>query len=177
MYYHELMNTLRFLIRSAASLIALLLLIVFVIRVFAPGNADTAAIFKLLANVQPLLDTVTGWLVYPMQVALDWLTPYFPQWLKDWFPITQAAGAFHALGELILKIPNLASTELGKQLKAVEYGRVFPGVLDWRLWLAIGLWGLVESLLLKLVIRIEARLYRQRIRHRDAEMMRSLRDK
>jgi hypothetical protein len=171
------MNTLRFLIRSTFSLVALWLLLVFFIRVFSPGNVDTEAVFKLIALVQPFLDAGTFLLIWPVQAALDWILPYLPHSWHEWFPVTQAAVLFEWLGTLFLKLSNLAETDWGRSMAEVRYKDVFPGILDWRLMLAIGFWGWIESLLLKLVITLEAKLYRQHIRQRDADILHSLRDK
>lgn len=171
------MNTLRFLIRSTFSVVALWLLLVFFIRVFSPGNADTEAVFKLIAQVQLVLDAGTFLLVWPVQTLLDWILPYFPSSWREVFPVAQAAGLFEWLGSLLLQLSNLAETDWGRAMAAIRYKEVFPGILDWRLLLAIWFWGWVESLLLKMVITLEARLYRQHIRQRDADILYSLRDK
>lgn len=171
------MRFLRTLIRFAASLAALWLLLAFVIRVFSPGNVDTEVIFKAIAIIQPILDAGVALLVFPVQWALDFINPYLPAGVKSWFPITQAASFFKALCDLFLKIPGLAITELGRQLQQVQYKTIFPGVLDWRLLMAIGLWGFVEAQLLKVIIWIEAKQYRNHIRQRDADILAGFRDK
>jgi hypothetical protein len=172
------MPVLRILIRAVASVIAFLLVFVFVVRVFAPGNADTQAIFRLIGLVQPFLDAGAAFLVFPVQLPLDWLSPYLSAGIKLWFPLTQAAPFFEALVEFVVgTIPGLAAMQVGRKLLDASYPTIFPGVFDWRLVMAIAFWGFVESLLLKGVILIEARLYRSRIRQRDADILASLRDR
>lgn len=170
------MPALRILIRTIASLVVFLLLIAFTIRVFSPGNADTKAIFQLINTIRPFLDAGVALLVFPVQLVLDWLSPFLSAGIKAWFPITQAGPFFEGLAEFVGKIPGLASTEVGRKLLDAPYPTIFPGVLDWRLLVAIGFWGFVESLLLKGVIFIEAKLYRSHIRRRDADILAGLRD-
>ncbi|WP_373532061.1 hypothetical protein [Vampirovibrio sp.] len=171
------MPVLRTLIRTAASVIAFLLLFAFILRIFAPGNADTRSLFQLISFIQPFLDASVAFFVFPVQWVLNWLTPYFPAGMSAWFPITQAAAFFEGLVVFVFSIPSLAATALGQQMLEAPYPTIFPGVLDWRLLMAIGFWGLIESLLLKVIISIEARTYRSHIRKRDADILAGLRNR
>jgi diguanylate cyclase (GGDEF)-like protein len=72
-----------------------------------------------------------------------------------------------------LKLPHVADSPPGRALRNANLNVLFPGIVDWRLLLALPVWGWVESFLLKVVIHAEAFQYRQYIRQRDADMMQS----
>lgn len=170
------MSTLRLLIRLCFSLIAFCLLLTFFIRIFAPGNADTEAVFKIIALVQPWLDRAVHWLIWPIDWACDRVLPFLPSGWKSWFPLMPAHTLIGKLVEWILKIPNLLDSSLGLALRHAELKTLFPGVADWRLLLALPLWGWIERLCLGVINRIDARLYREKIRQRDAAYVQSLQD-
>ncbi len=177
LYYDQRMNGLRTFVRTMISLIALWLLLMFAVRIFAPGNADTEAVFKMIAMVQPLLDAGTYCLIWPIQLTLDWLSPYLPADVRAWFPVSQAAQFFQTVNTWILALPNLSTSDVGRQMAGINFKYVFPGVLDWRLMLGLCFWGVIENILLKLIIGMEAKQYRTHIRQRDADILASLRDK
>lgn len=64
---------------------------------------------------------------------------------------------------------------MGAQLRNADYESLFPGVMDWRLLMALPVWGFVESMLLKLLIHVEAFFYRNYLRQRDAALWDSYR--
>lgn len=170
------MNMLRFLIHQIFSVVAFWLLLVFFIRIFSPGNADTEVVFRFIAPALPILDNGASLLTLPIQVVLDWVLPYLPAAWLNGFPAAEAAGFFGAIGNFILNLGNLAATDFGRSLAAIHYKTIFPGILDWRMPLTIWFWGWIESLLLQLVIRLEAFMYRQHIRHRDADILQAVRN-
>jgi diguanylate cyclase (GGDEF)-like protein len=169
------MNGLRTFVRTIISLIALWLLLMFAIRIFAPGNADTAAVFKTIAMLQPLLDAGTYFLIWPIQLVMDWLSSYLPADARVWFPVSQAAPFFQTINTWILALPSLSTSDVGRQMANVNFKYVFPGVLDWRLLLGLCFWGVIENMLLKLIIGVEAKQYRSHIRQRDADILASFR--
>lgn len=165
------MNTLRAWVRLLFSVLTLLLLTVFMLRIFSPGNPETAYIFQKLQWVQPRLDQVCAVLVAPVSWVLEKVNPFFPAAWKAWFPISPAGAFFSKVSQWALTLPGLMTTPAGKQLHAANYGLLFPGVVDWRLLLALPFWGFVESWLLKLLIYLEAWLYRLHVRQRDAQLL------
>lgn len=171
-----MINLLRFWARWLFSVLTLVLLLTFMVRIFSPGNAETAYIFRAIQPIQPWLDQICAALVWPVGWALEKLEPFLPATWKAWFPISPAAAFFTNVSEWVLKIPGLAGTVAGKQMQAADYGALFPGVVDWRLLLALPVWGFAESLLFGLFIRMDAWTYRWGIRRRDAAFMKSLRE-
>ena len=170
-----MINTLRFWVRLFSSAVALLLSIVFMIRMFAPGNAETAYAFKAIQPLQPFLDTACAFLTLPVTFLLEKLSGVIPATLKSWFPLASASAFFHLLGQWVLKIPRLGETAMGAQLRNADYEFLFPGVMDWRLLMALPVWGFVESVLLKSLIHVEAFFYRSYLRQRDAALWNSYR--
>ncbi len=168
-----MMSLLRFWVRLSASAIAFLLLLVFVIRVFAPGNPDTATLFQMLAVIQPVLDTAVIILSWPVQQVCQWVQHFLPVAWQDGFPVTSAAWCAQALVDAFLQLPGMMASPLTPALLDVHYESRFPGVLDWRLILSIAFWGWVESLFLKGINIVDARLYRHQIRQRDEALLRS----
>ncbi len=168
-----MMRLLRFLVRLTASSIAFLLLLVFVIRVFAPGNADTAAVFKMLSLIQPVLDTAVMILTWPVQQVCQWGQHFLPVSWQSGFPVTSAAWCAQVVVDAFLQLPGMLASPLGPPLLDVSYDSQFPGVLDWRLLLSVVFWGWVESLVLQGVNIVDARLYRHQIRQRDEALLRS----
>jgi diguanylate cyclase (GGDEF)-like protein len=171
-----MISLLRFLVRFTASSIAFFLLLVFVIRVFAPGNADTAAIFKALGFIQPVLDGGVMILSWPVQQVCQWVLPLVPVAWQDRFPVASAAGFVQALVDTFLQLPGMMNSPLGPQLLDFSYGAYFPGVLDWRLLLSVAFWGWVESGILKGLNVLDSRLYRYEIRRRDEALLRSFQE-
>jgi diguanylate cyclase (GGDEF)-like protein len=163
-------------VRFTASSIAFFLLLVFVIRVFAPGNADTAAIFKALGFIQPVLDGGVMILSWPVQQVCQWVLPLVPVAWQDRFPVASAAGFVQALVDTFLQLPGMMNSPLGPQLLDFSYGAYFPGVLDWRLLLSVAFWGWVESGILKGLNVLDSRLYRYEIRRRDEALLRSFQE-
>lgn len=168
-----MMRLLRFLVRSTASSIAFLLVLVFVIRVFAPGNADTMAVFKMLAYIQPFLDTAAAILAWPVQQVCLWGQHYLPTAWQNAFPVTSAAGCAQMLADAFLQLPGMMTSPLAPQLLDTPYESLFPGVLDWRLLLAVAFWGWVESLMLHSINILDARLYRNQTQQRGEALLRS----
>ncbi|WP_303673332.1 GGDEF domain-containing protein [Vampirovibrio chlorellavorus] len=168
-----MMSLPRFLVRLSASCIAFLLVLVFVIRVFAPGNPDTAAFFQLLALIQPVLDTAALILSWPVQQICQWVQHFLPTAWQGGFPVSSAAGCAQALVDGFLQLPGMMTSPLAPALLDVHYESQFPGVLDWRLLLSVAFWGWVESLFLKGLNIVDARLYRHQIRQRDEALLRS----
>lgn len=168
------MNTLRFWIRFLFTVLTFLLLVAFVLRILAPGNPETAILFQKIQFIQPWLDQACAWLVLPISYLLDWVNPHLPATWRAWFPISPAGPFFSLVSSWLLKIPGLANSPFGAQLQTANFSLWFPGVMDWRLLLALPIWGFVESLILKFLIYIEAGLYRFSLRQRDADMVKSL---
>lgn len=168
-----MMSLLRFWVRLSASAIAFLLLLVFVIRVFAPGNPDTATLFQMLAVIQPVLDTAVMILNWPVQQVCQWGQHFLPLAWQSGFPVTSAAWCAQALVDGFLQLPGMMTSPLAPALLDVHYESRFPGMLDWRLILSIAFWGWVESLFLQGINIVDARLYRHQIRQRDKALLRS----
>jgi hypothetical protein len=167
------MKFLRTLIGLIFSFIPMLLLVAFAIRMFAPGNNDTAFIFQKIQVVQPLLDAAAGFLSYPVTFLWDMLVGFMPSLRNPWFPVAASDQVMGVLVGMLLKIPKIMDIPVGPALRDADLGALFPGVMDWRLLVVLPLWGRVESLLLQIINQVEARRYRSYIQQRDAEMARS----
>lgn len=170
------MNVLRTLIRIVFTLVPMVLLLAFIIRIFAPGTNETAFVFQKLQMVQPVLDAVAGFLILPITYAWGWLIGVWPKLQTSWFPIASAEQVAYKLVVLILKLPHMAESPPGRVLKNANLNLLFPGILDWRLLLALPIWGKVENILLQAIIHMEAFQYRHYLRRRDAAMMQSFRE-
>lgn len=170
------MNVLRTLIRMVFTLVPMVLLLAFIIRIFAPGTNETAFVFQKLQVVQPVLDTVVGFLILPVTFAWGWLIHWWPKLQTSWFPMASAEHVAYMVVRLILKLPHMAESPPGRALRNANLNLLFPGVVDWRLLLALPVWGKVEDLLLKAIIHVEAFQYRHYLRRRDAAMMQSFRE-
>lgn len=167
------MKFLRILIRVVFSFIPMLLLVAFVIRMFAPGTEQTAFIFQKLQLVQPLLDAVVGVLIYPVTFIWELLVGIMPALRNPWFPIAASDKVMGVLVALVLKIPRIMDVPIGPALRDANLNLLFPGIMDWRLLVVLPLWGTVESLCMQIISKIEAGQYRNYIQQRDAEMLRS----
>lgn len=141
------MERLRSLIRIFFSLAALLLLLMFLIRILAPGTPESAPFFQFLRKL-PFLDQAANLLTLPVDFVLGFVTGLLPADVRSWFPTMKAGPPISAVINWIANFPGLAGTAVSQSLTGVNYYRKFPGVFDWRLLLAMGLWGMVESIIL-----------------------------
>jgi diguanylate cyclase (GGDEF)-like protein len=158
------------------TLVSLVLLLAFIIRIFAPGTNETAFVFQKLQVVQPVLNAIVGFLVTPITVVWGLLVGKWPKLQTVWFPIASAEQIAYTVVIWILKVPHMAESPPGRVLRNANLSTLFPGVIDWRLLLALPLWGKVEAILLRGIIHAEAFQYRQYLRRRDAAMLQSFQE-
>ncbi len=132
--------------------IALCLALGFILGIFAPGNADTAWLFQGIHPLEPLLNQTCALLVLPVDKGLELLqtytprlSPYIPSSVKTSFPIAPASLVAQHVGHLLLLFPHDAHGRFSQDLWHAPYSALFPGVVDYRLLLALPLWHWIES--------------------------------
>lgn len=165
------MSVLITLLRILFSIIMLILWVVFVMRIFAPGTPETAFFFRWMQTnlMQPGLDSIVQFLIAPVSWVFGQISHYFPADIKPWIPISPAPALFHLICEFLLKIPGLTGTGFGQDLVQGKGLPMFPGIVDWRLPLSAMFWGWVEALIFKFyygLSRAANRLHREQ--HRQA---------
>src|SRR4051812_2601547 len=108
--------------------IALCLALAFVLRIFAPGNADTSIVFQSVHPVQPWLDKVCNFLTLPIDKTLTLITIWWPAFvhglppaLKEWFPIVPAEKVARQMAHWILLIPQDQHSRYVQDLKSAPY--------------------------------------------------------
>lgn len=137
------------LLRFGFAVLSLALWSLFLLRIFAPGTAETAFFFRFTTQtVQPYLEQAGHWATLPIQWLLHHLEGFLPPEARLLFPILPAGSALNLLAGLLLSIPGLSGTGFGQALSRGDYLPLFPGVIDWRLPLAWFFWRWVEAFLL-----------------------------
>jgi hypothetical protein len=147
---------------------ALCLALEFMLCIFAPGNAETAWVFQTLHPVQPWLEQVCHYLTLPVdqiarliQTYAPWLYSWLPSSLKSLFPVMPASVVAERIAHLLLMLPHDPHGRYGQDLLSAPYPVLFPGVVDWRLLIALPLWGWAESVASGMIHRAEMQFYRQ----------------
>ena len=153
----------------------------FMLRIFAPGNPDTAWLFQAVHPVQPMLDGVCYYFTQPVDKIGDLITQYAP-WLIHWvpgslkacYPMMPADKVARNLAHWLLIFPHSPHGRYAQDLMSARYGFMFPGVVDWRLMLALPLWGWAESIASGVIQWLETLFYRHQLRRQDKAMVRNL---
>jgi len=161
--------------------VALCLALEFMLRIFAPGNADTAWLFRMIHPVQPWLDTACYYLTQPvdklgslMQTYTPWLLHWIPATIKSMFPIMPAAVAAKNTAQWLLLFPHEPQGRFAQDIHSAPYGLLFPGVVDWRLMFALPLWNWAESIASGAICWVETQFYRQGLKHQDKQKVRQM---
>lgn len=168
------MGFFRFLVRLIFTGISFLLCTVFVLRIFAPGTAETAFVFQFVQQFQPGLDQCIRVLLLPISWPLSVLQPHLPVSIKAWFPITLAVDFITTFASWLLKVPLIAHSKLGVSLSQHRYESLIPGTMDWRFVLALFFWSFVEAQImarLRPIIRNRRQL-ESIARQQDLELLR-----
>jgi len=154
--------------------VALCLALEFMLRIFAPGNADTAWVFQALHPIQPFMETACAYLTQPVDkissLVLD-KAPFLLQWipagLKASFPIMPASVAARHIAQWLLLFPHDPHGRYARDLLAAHYNILFPGVVDWRLMVALPIWNWVQSIGNGVIHGLETLAYRQSLRNQN----------
>lgn len=140
--------------------VAFLLVASFLFRLFAPGNLETIDLFYKLQPLQHALTLISNWLLTPVTASLKALSS---PWSTHLFSILGLSSLKHNIFDSnfwirpatesisqaiswLLQLPGLQQTGFGQALARVSVEQVFPGVLDWRILLALPIWGMLEML-------------------------------
>lgn len=170
-YHGEMFRILDQCLELLSTGVAFCLALVFVLRVFAPGNHDTVFIFQFMHPFMPFLDGFCSFLIYPIEQIIEWLAEHAP-WLSHWipagvkaaFPLMPAESFAKLLAGKLLLLPHNPQARYALDLQHAPFGTMFPGVLDWRLILALPFWNIIDSILSNLLRWMEIALYRSRLR-------------
>lgn len=158
--------------------VALCLALEFILRIFAPGNPDTAWIFKALHPAQPWLDTASYYLTQPVDKIgsliadkAPWLLHWIPGKIRACFPMMPAAPIFRDLAHWLLIFPHDPHGRFVQDIQGARYSHLFPGVIDWRLMMALPLWGWAETIASACIGWLENQLYQFSMRqHAKSEV-------
>lgn len=160
---------------------ALCLALGFILGIFAPGNPETAFVFQAMHPVLPWIDTACAFLIQPVDKGLaflstnaPWLTQWVPAGIKAGFPVIPAATVAKQIAGLFLMLPHDPHGRYAQDLSHANFKWLFPGVIDWRLMMALPLWNWVESLLIGMIQWIETMAYRQKLRWENQARLKSL---
>jgi hypothetical protein len=142
----------------------------FILGIFAPGTQETVALFDLLAPALPHIENLTNLLMFPV----DWLYQHLqPLVGREFLASTPADEFFDAIAHLILAIPGLADSDVGKTLMTQDYTTRFPGEMEWLAAVTIVFWYGVELVLALIDLNI-ARLRYQLTRDQAARKQKEL---
>jgi diguanylate cyclase (GGDEF)-like protein len=144
------MHALGSLYRLLYSAALLLLLGGFVLKIFEPGNAENAWVFEALRPLRPGLESLVFVLTLPVQLLVSLLIPVLPLEMRHGFPACPAAEVTAGLVRSLQWVPFIWETENGRQVLQTDYATKLPGVMDWRLPLAILFWVSVNGLVTEL---------------------------
>lgn len=161
------MSGIRTFIRFLFSCISFLLLLAFVIHIFAFNREQSTAVVQLIQPVLPTLSRIVEFLQLPVNHLLALLQPFIPAGFHAWFPVTPAWIVIKKLSAILLLIPPFKVSTWGQAISNAHFQAIFPGVMDWRFLFSLCIWGFVESLIWGMLIRIEGLQYRSMIRKRD----------
>ena len=162
--------------------IALCLALTFFLRIFAPGNPDTAWLFQGIHPLQQWLDLACGYLTLPLDRAFEllnsiasWMFQWIPAEIKRLFPVMPAEVAARDITSWMLLLPHDPHGQYARDLTHARYDLLFPGVIDWRLLLALPFWNWVDSLCIQLIQWLEMAGYRHHLRQENKKMVKTIR--
>ena len=154
--------------------VALCLALEFMLRIFAPGNADTAWIFQAIHPIESYMEAACYFLTQPVDkisaLVVDkapFILHWIPTGLKANFPVMSASVAARHIAQWLLLFPHDPHGRYAHDLLAARYNILFPGVVDWRLMVALPIWGWVESLISAIIRGLETLAYRQSLRSHE----------
>lgn len=165
------MQKVRIVIRTTFSLIILLLTVEFILRIFAPGTADTAAFFQAIAPLRRVsTEALANVISWPAYLLLSFLASVLPPMLKPFIPIAPVAPLIMKVVFFLQSLPNAMTMPVIKDLDKVDWQILMPGSFDWRLLLIMPLLSAIERLLLAWARHAE-KLGKKRVRAEKEQAM------